>query len=97
MIITQPNSVRVDVCSEVTFKCSASGYGKLDIIWKKLNDELPETSKVTGSVSKKDVTSFLKITDMVWYYKGTYYCTVKNSAGEVNSTMVQLKISGELA
>ena len=96
-MIIQPNSTKVDVCSDITLKCSASGYGNLNITWKKINGSLPETSTVTSSTLNRKVTSFLQITNIVWYYKGTYYCTVKNSAGEVNSTMAQLKISGKLA
>lgn len=97
-IVTDPISVMVNVCSEATFQCSATGYGKIIITWNKLHDdlpELPETSEVSNSSSGNEVTSFLKITNMVWYYKGIYFCTVKNSAGEVNSKMADLRVSGK--
>ena len=88
----------VSVCSEATFQCSATGYGEITITWNKLHDdlpELPETSEVSNSSSGNEVTSFLRITNMVWYYKGVYFCTAKNSAGEVNSKMADLNVSGK--
>lgn len=96
VILMQPKSAKVKVCSEVTFNCSASGYGKLTVTWKKLSDELPATRTISNSESGKAVTSYLKITDTVWYHRGTYYCTVKNSAGEVNSSIVRLNVTGNL-
>ena len=96
-VLIDPSSIVEDTCSDPVFRCTVNGFGEITVTWRKLNDELPETSDVsvvTESLNEK--FSILTIRKMVWYYAGIYYCIAKNSAGEVNSSLVTLNVTGEV-
>ena len=70
--------------------CTASGYGLIKIVWKRVNYSLPVTADVTEEKSLNELSSILKISEIVGYYSGQYYCIVENEAGNVTSRTVNL-------
>ena len=95
-VLINPNSSEVDTCSEAVFKCIVNGFGNITVSWRKLDDEFPETSDAVTTDTLSQRVSILTIRKMVCYYKGMYYCTASNSAGEVNSSVVYLNVTGEI-
>ena len=89
-----PNSSLVDTCSEAVFKCTVNGFGKINVTWRKVDDEFPETADVITTDLLNQRISTLTIRKMVWYFKGIYYCVASNSAGEVNSSLAYLNVTG---
>ena len=90
----QPNSMIINVYESVLFKCSASGFGILKIVWKRIEHNMPLTAEVTEEKSLNKITSILKITKATGYYNGQYYCVVENQVGEVVSQIAHLQVQG---
>ena len=88
--------VEAETCGESVLKCTASGFGNVKVAWKRLHDELPETTEISTTESLNQRVSIMKITKVAWYHKGDYYCVAKNDVGEVNSSFVHINVTGEL-
>ena len=91
-----PSSSLVDTCHEAVFVCTVNGFGNITVTWRKVDDELPETADAITTDSLNQTISILTIRKIVWYYKGTYYCVASNSAGEVNSSLAYLNVTGKI-
>ena len=93
-ISEQPNNMSINFYESVLFKCSASGFGVLQIVWKRIEHNMPLTAEVTEEKSLNKITSILKITKATGYYSGQYYCDAKNEVGEVISQIANLHVQG---
>ena len=93
-ILEHPNNMSINPDESVTFKCTASGFGVLEIVWKRFKHDMPVTAEVTEETSLNKITSILKITKTAGYYSGQYYCVAKNEFGEVVSHIANLHIQG---
>ena len=91
-IIKQPDDVNVSVCKSALFVCTAHGYGSIKIVWKRVNYTLPITADVTEEESLNQFTSTLRVSEMVGYYSGQYYCIVENKAGKAISQVANLRV-----
>ena len=97
VIVEQPYSfTTVSANDEAVINCTISGYGDIEITWKKINSTLPNSAVVDNETeSVNEIQSILRIPNVIGYYKGYYYATIKNSAGEINSTVVYLNVSSK--
>ena len=97
-VTIEPESfVEAETCGEAVLKCTASAYGNLVVEWKKINGKLPETTEISITKSLNQRVTKMTITKAAWYHKGDYYCVAKNDAGEVNSSLVHVNITGKPA
>jgi len=96
VIVIHPVNTTVNVSDNVLINCTVRSYGDVDIVWKKFNSTTLPSRSATLTIreirSVNEVTSVLNISSAIGYYKGYYYCTIKNSAGERNSTMAYLDV-----
>ena len=88
--------MNISVYESVSFKCTAQGFGKLKLVWKKVKHNMPVRAKVTEEKSLNKITSILKITKTVGYYSGQYYCVAENGVGKVVSRIAKLSIQGDV-
>ena len=95
VITRQPSSTVVQVFSIGSFECIARSYGDVSITWKRMNSQLPESVNISESKSLNEIASVLSL-ENVGYYKGYYYCVIKNSAGLVNSTLAHYGVAGNV-
>ena len=95
VIMVQPVSIVVNVTDDIIMKCTVRSYGDVKITWKKLNSTLPSSAVPKEIKSINEITSILNISNAIGYYKGYYYATISNIAGEINSSMVYLNVSGK--
>ena len=86
----------ITVYESVLFKCSASGFGVLQIVWKRIEHNMPLTAEVAEEKSLNKITSILKITKAIGYYSGQYYCVAENEVGEVISQTAHLHVQGNI-
>ena len=93
-IIRQPRSTVTEVYDDAVFECIARSYGNFNITWRRLNSELPSTANVTFIESLNEIRSVLRIQKSIGYYKGYYYCVIRNIAGIVNSSVAYCNITG---
>ena len=93
-IIQQPRSTVTEVYNTATFECMASSYGIVSIHWQRMNSELPVTANVTVTKSLNNIKSVLRIEKSIGYYKGYYYCIIKNKAGIVISRVAYCNVTG---
>ena len=93
-ILEHPNNMSIDLDESVSFKCTASGFGVLEIVWKRVKHDMPVTAEVIEEKSLNKITSILKFTKTAGYYSGQYYCVAENEAGEVASQIANLHIQG---
>ena len=89
----QPDDVNVTVCNSASFVCTARGYGLVKITWKRVNYALPITAEVTQEESLNQITSTLKIFEIIGYYSGQYYCVAANRDVEIASQIVNLHVT----
>ena len=83
------------VYESVSFKCTARGFGKIKMVWKRVNHNMPETAVITEQKFLNEITSILKITKTVGYYSGQYYCVAEsNEAGKSASQPANLYVQG---
>ena len=55
---------------------------------------MPKTIEVTEERALNEISSILKITKTVGYYRGWYYCVAVNEAGKVVSQSAKLHVKG---
>ena len=84
----------INVYESVLFKCSASGFGALKIVWKRIEHNMPLTAEVTEEKLLNKIISILKITKTAGYYSGQYYCVAENEVGEVVSQIANIYVQG---
>ena len=96
VIIVPKSDVEAEVCSDPILKCTATSFRNVTITWKKLHGELPETAITSTTKSLNQRVSVMTIRNIAWYHKGDYYCVAKNDAGEVNSSVVHVNITGKI-
>ena len=92
-ITTQPVDVKVTVYKSASFSCTAHGSGIIKIIWERVNYSLPITADITEEKSLNGLSSTLRISDIVGYYSGQYYCVAENKAGKTASEIVNLHVN----
>ena len=96
IIIKQPDDMNVTVYKSALFMCAAHGFGVIKVTWKRFNYGLPITADVTEERSLNEVSSILKITKIVGYYSGQYYCIAENEAGKVTSQTANLHVQSNI-
>ena len=84
--------MNVTVYNSASFVCIAHGYGSIKIVWKRVNYTLPITADVTVEESLNQFTSTLRISEIVGYYSGQYYCFAENKAGKAISQVANLHV-----
>jgi len=93
-ISEEPNDMNVTMYKSVILKCTANGFGLLNVVWKRVEHNMPITAVTTKNKSLNSISSFLKITEAVGYYSGQYYCVVENKVGKVVSQTANLHVQG---
>ena len=86
--------MNIHVLSSVSFKCTAQGFGKLKIVWKRVKHNMPVTAEVTEIKTLNKITSILKFTTTIGFYGGQYYCVAESEVGEAPSRIANLYIQG---
>ena len=96
VISEHPHDANTTVYESVSFKCTARGFGKIKIVWKRVNHNMPETAvPTTEEKFLNKITGILKITKTVGYYSGQYYCVAEsNRAGKSASQPANLYVQG---
>ena len=97
VIAEQPYSyTTVSANDEAVINCTVSGYGDIEITWKKLNSTLPKSAVVDNETeSVNEIQSILRIPNVIGYYEGYYYAIISNNAGNVRSREVYLDVSSK--
>ena len=95
-ISEQPMGTSIKVDESASLRCTGHGYGKLEIVWRRVKHSMPVTAEVTEEISVNSVTSTLKFTRSAGHYSGQYYCVVKNEVGENISQIANLSIQGNI-
>ena len=95
VIIRQPTDEVAEIYSSITLMCKVQGYGHINVEWRKLGLPLPSTVVVNNTNFTNGVSSILKITKIVSYYGGLYYCDANNIAGHTTSKHVKVSIQGK--
>ena len=86
--------MNIYVLNSVSFKCTAQGFGKLIIVWKRVKHNMPVTAEVTEVKTLNKITSILKFTKTIGFYSGQYYCVIEGEVGEATSQAANLQIQG---
>ena len=86
--------MNMHVLNSVSFKCTAQGFGKLKIVWKRIKLNMPVTAEVTEVKTLNKITSILKFTKTIGFYSGQYYCVAEGEVGKVASRIANLHIQG---
>ena len=86
--------MNINVHESAFFNCSASGFGELKILWKRIEHNMPLTAEVADEKSLNNITSILNITKAIGFYSGQYYCVAENQVGEVSSGVANLYVQG---
>ena len=95
VMIKQPTAEVAEVYSSITLECKVQGYGPISIEWRRLASPLPSTAAVNSTNFTNGVCSVLKITKIVGYYGGMYYCVASNIAGHTTSMHVKVSVQGK--
>ena len=95
MIIKQPTDDVVEVYSSITLECKVQGYGHINVEWRKLGSPLPSTAAVSNTKLTNGAYSILKITKIVGYNGGFYYCVAINTAGQTTSKHANISVQGK--
>ena len=94
IIVRQPRYTAVEIYNVAIFECIARSYGSVSITWRRWNSKLPVTASVSTIKSVNEVKGILRIKKSIGYYKGYYYCVIKNVAGTINSTYAYCNVTG---
>jgi len=92
VILKYPENVNVMFYGAAKFQCIASGF-HVNVTWLKPRSNLPRKSEVTKSGDAHNITSILKVNNIIGYYAGNYCCNAENKAGSV-SVFATLKVNG---
>ena len=95
-ITHQPDDVNVTVYKSALFSCVAHGFGLVQVVWKRVDYNLPITANVTEERSLNGLSSTLKIINIVGYYSGQYYCVAENEAGKTTSQTANLHVQSNI-
>ena len=95
IIVKQPRSTVAEIYSVAIFECTGRSYGSVSITWRRRNSILPITANVSTTKSLNEIKSILRIEKSIGYYKGYYYCVIKNIVGTVSSTFAYFNITGK--
>ena len=69
----------------------------MQIHWQKTgSSRLPNTASLTVTKSEDELTSVLRIANVLSYHSGSYYCIVKNEIGEAYSSQARLEVKGNV-
>ena len=93
-ITTHPSN-QSTICSSASFTCIAHGF-EIKITWRRVNYDLPISVDVTQEKSLNGFSSTLKLTKIVGYYSGQYYCVAENKAGIVTSKAASLHVQSNI-
>ena len=93
-LLKQPNDININLYGSVSFECTAQGVGMLQIIWKRVEHNMPITAIVTEQILLNEISSVLTIDKAVGYYSGQYYCVVISRVGSVDSQTANLHVQG---
>ena len=80
-----PNDTNSILHDSALFKCIAYGFGVTNIVWRRVKYNMPITAEVPEERSLNQISSILKITKVIGYYSGQYYCIAENEGGEAFS------------
>ena len=94
IIVKQPRPTKAKIYSVATFECAARSYGSVSVTWRRQNSDLPLTTNITNIKSSSEIRSILRIEKSIGYYKGYYYCIVKNIVGIISSKFAYCDITG---
>ena len=95
-ISEHPNDMNITVHDSALFKCTAYGFGVTNIVWRRVKYNMPITAEVTEGRSLNHISSILKITEVIGYYSGQYYCIAENECGKVVSRSTSLYVKGNV-
>ena len=84
VILKYPEHVNVTFYEVAEFQCIVSGY-HVNVTWLKPGSNLPRTYEVTKSGDEHNMTSVLKINNIIGYYAGNYCCNAVTKAGSVSA------------
>ena len=93
-MLKQPNNININLYGSVSFECTAQGFGALQIIWRRVDHNMPTTAEITEQISLNEISSILNISKAVAYYSGQYYCNVTSKDGSVVSPTANLHVQG---
>ena len=94
VIIKQPTDEVAEIYSSIALECKVQGYGHINVEWRKHGSPLPSTATVSNTNITNGVCSILKITKIVGYYGGMYYCTAINIGGQNMSKHAKMSVQG---
>ena len=95
IIVKQPRSTVAEIYNVAIFECTVRSYGNVLITWRRRNSDLPVTATVSTTKSLNEIKSILRIEKSIGYYKGYYYCIIKNIVGTVSSKFGYFNITGK--
>ena len=95
VIIKEPADEVAEVHSSITLECKVQGYGHINVEWRKLGSPLPSTAAVSNTNVTNGACSTLKITKIVGYHSGLYYCVAINIAGQTTSKHANISVQGK--
>ena len=95
-ISEQPNDVNSTVDDSALFKCTAYGFRVTSVVWRRVKYNMPITAEVIEERSLNGISSILKITKVIGYYSGQYYCVAENKGGKVVSQSANLYVKGNV-
>ena len=93
-MLKQPSNININLYRSVSFECIACGFGALQISWRRVEHNMPITAEITEQISIYEISSILKISEVVGYYSGQYYCIVTSKDGSVVSQTSNLHVQG---
>ena len=93
-MLKQPNDVTIYLYGSISFECTAQGVAPIQIIWKRVEHNIPITAIVTEQISLNEISSVLTVDKAVGYYSGQYYCVVTSRVGSVASRTANLHVQG---
>jgi len=64
------------------------------ITWRKYGSSFPLAARMKVKKLRNEVMSTLRITRVIGYYSGSYYCIAQNKFGSVTSKSARLTIKG---
>jgi len=94
IIISHPGNVTTPVHTTATFTCKVKSSTNVKITWRKHGYSFPPAARIKVKKLRNEVISTLRITRVIGYYSGEYYCIARNKFGSVTSKSARLNIEG---